>query len=75
MDQHSPPEILDLAFRKASAYLLEPIIKAPAIYSRVEFVCRNLRNRSAVRVLLFESSFVVALVSLKGKIESPPDHS
>jgi hypothetical protein len=59
MDQHSPPEILDLAFRKASAHLSEPIIKHPAIYSRVEFVCRNLRNRSAVRVVLYESSFVI----------------
>jgi hypothetical protein len=59
MDQHSPPEILDLAFRKASAHLSEPIIKDPVIYSRLEFVCRNLRHRSAVRVLLFESSIVV----------------
>lgn len=47
-----PSDILVLAFQKASAHLSEPIINHPEIVSRVEYVCQNIQNRAAVRLLL-----------------------
>ena len=47
-----PPEILDIAFKRAIAHITEPIVKNPEIVDRVERVCRNIRNRACVRLLL-----------------------
>jgi hypothetical protein len=47
-----PSDILVLAFQKASAHLLEPIVNHPEILSRVEYVCQNIQNRAVVRLLL-----------------------
>ncbi|MGQ9628438.1 MAG: restriction endonuclease, SacI family [Anaerolineae bacterium] len=47
-----PSEILDLAFKRASAHIAEPIINDPEIVSRVESVCRNIQNRACSRFLL-----------------------
>ena len=48
----SPSDILVLAFQKASAQIAESIVNDPEIVSRVEYVCRNIQNRAAVRLLL-----------------------
>lgn len=47
-----PSEILNIALRKASVYIQEPIVNNPDIVDRVEFVCRNIQNRAGVRLLL-----------------------
>lgn len=48
----TPEEILDIAFKRASAHIAEPSVSDFDIASRVEFVCRNIRNRACVRLLL-----------------------
>lgn len=47
-----PSEILVLAFQRASNRIAEPIVNDSEIVSRVEYVCRNIQNRAAVRLLL-----------------------
>jgi DNA adenine methylase len=47
-----PREILNLAFKRASAHIAEPIVKDPEIQDRVNVVCRNIKNRACVRLLL-----------------------
>lgn len=48
----TPPEILDKAFKRASAHIAEPIVSDPDIVNRIELVVRNTRNRACVRLLL-----------------------
>lgn len=48
----SPSEILTLALKHAYANLSSPIVKDLDILERIEFVCRNIKNRAGVRVLL-----------------------
>jgi hypothetical protein len=48
----SASNILILAFQQASACIEKPIINNPEIVSKVEYVCRNIQNRAAVRLLL-----------------------
>jgi DNA adenine methylase len=48
----TPPEILNLAFRQASAHLNTPLIDDGAMVEKIEFVCRNLQNRAGARLLL-----------------------
>lgn len=48
----NPREILDIAFKRASAHIAEPIVKDPNIRNRLIAVCRNIKNRACVRLLL-----------------------
>jgi len=48
----SPIDILRLAYERASAHLDEPLVHDADIQSRIEAICRNLRNRACARFLL-----------------------
>jgi len=48
----NPPEILDIAFKRALAQIGETIVKEPEIVGRVELVCKNIQNRACIRLLL-----------------------
>lgn len=48
----SPSDVLAIAFETASTQLAEPIVTEHEIVSRLEYVCRNIQNRAAVRLLL-----------------------
>lgn len=45
-------ELLDIAIKHASTHLGATTVKEPEIVERVEMVCRNVRNRACVRLLL-----------------------
>lgn len=47
-----PREILNIAFRRASAHIDKPIVEDPEIQGRVNAVCRNIKNRACTRLLL-----------------------
>lgn len=47
-----PREILNIAFRRASAHIAKPIVEDPEIQGRVNAVCRNIKNRACTRLLL-----------------------
>lgn len=48
----NPSEILAQLLRRASADLSNPAIKEKAILERVDYVCRQLRNRACARLLM-----------------------
>jgi DNA adenine methylase len=48
----TPATILDLAFDKVINNLTQSVIDDVTISQNIEFVCRNLRNRACVRLLL-----------------------
>ncbi len=48
----SPSDVLAIAFERANSQLAAPIVNEPEIVIRVEYVCRNIQNRAAVRLLL-----------------------
>lgn len=49
----SPSDVLAIAFETASTQLAAPIVNEPEIIIiRLEYVCRNIQNRAAVRLLL-----------------------
>lgn len=45
-------EVLDIALQRATANLAKPLIRDKVAQERVEFVCRCLRNRAGVRMLM-----------------------
>lgn len=47
-----PAEILDTAFQRATVNLHQPIVIDTEIRQRAEYVCKNLSNRSGVRLLM-----------------------
>lgn len=47
-----PPELLDIAFQRASRSLNTTFLEEESIRSRIEYVARNLKNRAAARLLL-----------------------
>ena len=47
-----PNEILNAAFRRASANLGQPLVLDSAIEEQVNYVARNLKNRAGVRLLM-----------------------
>jgi hypothetical protein len=48
----NPSEILEQALARATTNLGQPLVKTGAIRERVEYVCRCLRNRAGVRLLM-----------------------
>jgi hypothetical protein len=48
----NPSEILAQLLRRASADLLNPAVKEKVILERIDYVCRQLRNRACVRLLM-----------------------
>ncbi len=48
----NPPQILEQALTRASARLSKPLVKDKRILERTEYVCRCLRNRAGVRLLM-----------------------
>jgi|GEM_PF-50012 len=48
----NPTEILNQLLRRASADLSNPAVKEKAILERIDYVCRQLRNRACVRLLM-----------------------
>ncbi len=47
-----PPEILDIAFQRASTNLDNPLVTDRNISLRVELICRSIGNRAGVRLLM-----------------------
>lgn len=47
-----PPEILDIALKRASAHMAEPIVDSSEIVTRIQLVSRNPQNRAGVRFLM-----------------------
>ncbi len=52
MANAKPPEILDLAFQRASASIHTPLISNPEILNRIELITRNTQNRACARFIL-----------------------
>ena len=48
----TPSDVLAIAFERASSQLAATIVNDTEIVTRVEYVCRNIQNRAAVRLLL-----------------------
>lgn len=48
----NPPEILNVAFERASANLSTTFIGDNALVERIEFVCRNVQNRAGARLMI-----------------------
>jgi DNA adenine methylase len=51
-DQRSPEETLDVAFKQALEHPDEPLVDDAQMVERVEYVCRNRRNRAGVRLMM-----------------------
>jgi len=47
-----PSQILNRALARASANLSKPLVKDKGVRERTEYVCRCLRNRAGVRLLM-----------------------
>jgi hypothetical protein len=48
----TPAELLSLALQRASAHGAEPLVADPETVSRIEGICRDIRNRACVRFVL-----------------------
>lgn len=48
----NPPDILERVLKRASVDLTKPLIDDEVIRKRVEYVCRNIRNRACTRLLM-----------------------
>ncbi|MCX6029504.1 MAG: DNA methyltransferase [Chloroflexi bacterium] len=49
---NDPSAILDQALARAAAYLSTPLVQDAQVLERTEYVCRCLRNRAGVRLLM-----------------------
>lgn len=48
----TPVDILDVAYKRASTHMTEPLVHDVDIVKKVDFVCHNIQNRAGVRLLL-----------------------
>ncbi|MCW5852680.1 MAG: hypothetical protein KIT87_21600, partial [Anaerolineae bacterium] len=48
----TPADILDVAYQRAEASRMQSLVQEADIQSRAEYVCRYLRNRAPVRLVL-----------------------
>ena len=48
----TPAEVLDTAFQRASSDLTKQFVTDSEILERLDFVCRNIKNRACLRLLL-----------------------